>query len=101
MNSIEISNIFKVLSDKNRIEILYLLKDGEMCACELLENLEISQSTLSHHMKILLIEELVKERKSKKWSFYTINASRIDFAKSILDGIVNENNLKISTRDCE
>lgn len=85
MNTTNIANIFKALSDKNRVEILFLLKDKEMCACDLLENLEISQSTLSHHMKILLSSEIVIERKNKKWSFYHINCKKLNQAKDILD----------------
>ena len=45
--------VFKALCDENRIRILKLLCGGEKCACKLLEELNISQSTLSHQMKIL------------------------------------------------
>ncbi len=90
-------NIFKALSDKNRVEILFLLKNGEMCACDLLENLNISQSTLSHHMKILLSSEVVVERKDKKWSFYSINCERIDEMIQVFTDLKNiENNNDIS-----
>ena len=45
--------ICKALSDENRLRILQMLRSGEKCACKLLEELNISQPTLSHHMKIL------------------------------------------------
>ena len=47
----ELSTILKVLSDPSRLEILDLLSCGELCACDLLEHLQFSQPTLSHHMK--------------------------------------------------
>ena len=59
--------VFKALSDENRIRILKLLHGGEMCACKLLEALNISQPTLSHHMKILCDAGIVNGRKEGKW----------------------------------
>ena len=68
----ETAVIFKALSDENRIHILKALRSGEKCACELLEELNISQPTLSHHMKILCDAQLVTGRKEGKWMHYTI-----------------------------
>ncbi len=85
MKSENIANLFKSLCDKNRVEILLLLKDKEKCACELLDDLHISQSTLSHHMKILLSSKLVRERKSKQWSFYKIDDNSLNEAITILE----------------
>ena len=53
MNEKDIATIFKAFCDENRIRILQLLLDGEKCACRLLEEMNITQPTLSHHMKIL------------------------------------------------
>ena len=64
--------VFKALSDENRIRILKLLHNGEMCACKLLDALNISQPTLSHHMKILCDAGLVTGRKEGKWMHYSI-----------------------------
>ena len=55
--------VFKALSDENRIRILKLHRGGEKCACKLLEELNISQPTLSHHMKILCDAGIVTGRK--------------------------------------
>lgn len=65
--------LFKALSDINRLTILDELKNGEQCACKLLEKLEISQPTLSHHMKQLVEQELVLARKEGKWIHYHRN----------------------------
>ena len=64
--------VFKALGDENRIRILKLLRGGEKCACKLLEELNISQSTLSHHMKILCDAGIVTGRKEGKWMHYSI-----------------------------
>ena len=64
--------VFKALCDENRIRIMKLLRTGEKCACKLLEELNISQPTLSHHMKILCDSGLVKGRKEGKWMHYSL-----------------------------
>ncbi len=63
---------FKALADENRIEIIKLLKTGNVCACDLLESLQVTQPTLSHHMKILVDSGLVVPKKDGKWVRYTL-----------------------------
>lgn len=63
---------FKALGDENRLTILQLLQSGEKCACMLLEEMHISQPTLSHHMKILCDAQIVVSRKEGKWMHYRI-----------------------------
>ena len=53
MNEMDIALICKALGDANRLKIVKMLSDGEKCGCKLLESFEITQPTLSHHMKIL------------------------------------------------
>ena len=65
--------MLKAIGDENRLLILDMLKDGEKCACKLLEGLGISQPTLSHHMKILCASGLVSGRREGKWVHYSIN----------------------------
>ena len=65
---------FRALGDENRLRILALLKERELCAGDLLKSLSIVQSTLSHHMKILVESGLVTCRKQGKWSYYSVNA---------------------------
>lgn len=69
----EVSLICKALSDQNRLQIIYLLTYGEQCACELLEQMKITQPTLSHHMKVLENCSLVISRRKGKWSHYSLN----------------------------
>ncbi len=79
---IEISKIFKALGDENRLCILRLLNKEELCGCQLLDELEIGQSTLSHHMKILEEAGLINSNKVGKWCKYSLNKSGWQRAKS-------------------
>lgn len=65
--------IFKALADENRLRILESLHGGSKCACVVLEDLHISQSTLSHHMKLLCDCGLVEVRKEGRWMHYSIS----------------------------
>lgn len=66
------AQIFRALGDKSRMQILALLQNGERCGNDLLPELDISQSTLSHHMKILAESQLVLARKAGKATYYTV-----------------------------
>ena len=79
--------IFKAFCDENRIRILNLLRSGEKCACRLLEELSISQPTLSHHMKILCDSGIVVGRKEGKWMHYRISRSGVQIAQEYLNGL--------------
>ena len=78
------AKIFKALCDPNRVHIMHLLKEGEKCACHLLDVLHIGQSTLSHHMKILCESSLVSARKEGKWTHYSINKEALKQAEALL-----------------
>ena len=66
------ARMLKAMSDKNRLRILVLLKEREYNASELLEEMEFGQSTLSHHMKILITSGLVSAKKNGKWTVYSL-----------------------------
>ncbi|EKY25389.1 putative arsenical resistance operon repressor [Clostridium celatum DSM 1785] len=65
------SKVFKALSDSNRIKIIKLLSSEEQCACKLLEHFNLTQPTLSHHMKVLIDCGLVISRKKGTWNYYS------------------------------
>lgn len=67
------AKIFKAFSVSIRLEILDLLKNGEQCACDLLEKLDLTQSGLSYHMKILIESGIVTSREEGKWVYYSIS----------------------------
>lgn len=70
---VKTAKIFKAFSVAIRLEILDLLKNGEECACNLLEELDLTQSGLSYHMKILIESGIVTAREDGKWVYYTIS----------------------------
>lgn len=84
-----IIEIFKALSEPTRFEIVFLLREGETCACDLLDSLRISQPTLSHHMKILTNSGVVICRREKTWSFYKLNDRKINEIRTILSELSN------------
>jgi ArsR family transcriptional regulator len=67
--------------------IIRMLRDEEMCACKLLEEFNITQPTLSHHMKILCETGLVSCRREGKWMHYFLNKKEFKAVKDILDEI--------------
>jgi len=80
--------IFKALSDSTRLEIVLMLSNTEkMCACKILEKFEITQPTLSHHMKILSECGLVNTQKVGKWSHYSLNHDAITNFKKFINNI--------------
>ena len=68
-------NIFKVLADQQRRDILVMLKDGEMNAGEIAERLNISPAALSYHLKMLKQADLIIEYKNKNFIYYQINTT--------------------------
>ena len=76
--------VFKALCDENRIRILKLLTGGEKCACKLLDELSVTQPTLSHHMKILCDSGIVSGRKEGKWMYYSISEQGTENARNLL-----------------
>ena len=73
MDTNQVSLICKALSDPNRLRIVQLLTYGEQCGCELLDQMQITQPTLSHHMKMLEDSGLVSSVRKGKWSHYSLN----------------------------
>lgn len=80
--------VFKSFCDENRLKILEQLQTGEKCACKLLEDLRITQPTLSHHMKILCDANIVQGRKDGKWVHYSLNQEGAEHAIKLLERLV-------------
>lgn len=87
MNTIDVALLCKALSDTNRLQIVQMLSDGEKCACKLLEQFEITQPTLSYHMKTLCECGLVNVRKDGKWSHYSLNGETLAAFQQFIGGL--------------
>ena len=86
----EKAEIFKVLSDSNRLQIIDMLSCGEMCVCKILEKFNITQPTLSHHLKVLSDSGIVTSRKEANWMYYKLNDKKIQEITEFLQFISND-----------
>lgn len=66
--------VTKALSDAQRVRILMLLRDGELCVCQIVAVLRLATSTVSKHLSILATAGLVEVRKDGRWSYYQLAA---------------------------
>ncbi|OPJ55822.1 ArsR/SmtB family transcription factor [Alkalithermobacter paradoxus] len=79
--------LMKALGDETRAKIFDMLSEGEKCACNILEEFNITQPTLSYHMKILCESGLVNSRRDGVWTKYSINKESLDTIKIFFDDI--------------
>lgn len=68
----DLAELFKVFGDSTRIRILFVLFEAEVCVCDLAEALQMTQSAVSHQLKILKQAKLVKNRRAGKSIFYSL-----------------------------
>jgi DNA-binding transcriptional ArsR family regulator len=71
------AEIFKAMADPCRLTILSLLREGEMCGCEIMVGVDRPQSSTSHHLSILKDAGLIKERKDGRWSKYRLSEGAV------------------------
>ncbi len=83
------AKVFKAICDPKRVAIVELLRSGEKCACKLTDELDIAQSALSYHMKILCESGLVSCRHEGKWSHYQISKEGSEAALAILQELTS------------
>ena len=83
----ERAKVFKALCDERRQRILELLHGGEKCACVLIEEMGMPQSSLSYHMKILCESGIVTSREEGKWTHYQISRQGSEKAVTLLKTI--------------
>ncbi|SDZ34433.1 metalloregulator ArsR/SmtB family transcription factor [Thermoactinomyces sp. DSM 45892] len=80
----QLAECHKALGDKTRLHILSLLKVEELCVCEIVEVLQITQPAVSQHMRKLKTAKLVRERRNGQWIFYSLDGSIYPFFESIV-----------------
>ena len=91
MTNEKIVTVFKAFSDESRVKILGLLKEGEMGGNAILEQMQIGQSTLSHHMKVLMDCGLVECRKKGTWTYYKLHMTNANKLVLFLLTIITSN----------
>ena len=72
-----LAELFKVLGDQTRVKILFTLIKGEMCVCDIAELLEMTQSAISHQLRILKQARLVKYRREGKTVYYSVSDKHV------------------------
>ena len=95
------ARVFKALCDEKRLEILALLRGGEKCACVLQEQMDIGQSGLSYHMKILVDSGIVTSRQEGKWTHYRLSESGSKYALKLLKELTTPNTKQEDSSCCE
>lgn len=83
----EIISVLKLLADRTRLMILFLIKDKERCVCELVEVLQTTQPNISQHMRKLKEAGLVHESRRGRWTYYTLAVEDRPYVKAILSEI--------------
>jgi len=88
-NLYDLADLFKVIGDSTRIKILWALDEAEMCVCDIAVLLNMTQSAISHQLRVLRQARLVKNRKDGKVVFYSLEDEHI---KQIFDqGLIHIN----------
>jgi ArsR family transcriptional regulator len=92
----------KALCDENRLKMIAILAGRELCACDLVENLDLTQPTISHHLKVLVESGLISCQKRGKWCFYRVNDAQL---KSFLEELsrlagTRKEDIKLCKSDC-
>lgn len=91
--------VFRAFCDEKRLAILELLRSGEKCACVLVDQMDIGQSSLSYHMKILCESGIVESRQDGKWTYYRISEIGSKTAAGLLLYLTTPN-VTQETNDC-
>lgn len=74
----DLADFFKVFGDSTRIKIIYVLLKSEMCVCEIADILSMSQSAISHQLRVLRNSKLVKYRKEGKTVYYSLDDEHVE-----------------------
>lgn len=87
----DLINFIKILTDKRRLRILNLLRENEMCVCELSGVLRTSQPLISHHLSVLKKSGMIKSRKIGYWSYFSVDWEELgDLKREILKTVLKE-----------
>lgn len=85
----DLTKVFKALSDETRIRMLKLLSQGELCVCEIMQAMEISQSRASRNLGILKEAGLLKDKRIGQWVHYSLNKEGTAYHSALLQLVNN------------
>lgn len=93
-------DLFKALGNDTRLKIISLLKKESLCACKILEDIDLSQSTVSHHMKVLADSGIIECTKKGKWHHYSLNVETINFLELFFKNLILDENRSVLEGGC-
>lgn len=88
----QLADLFKLLGDKNRLTIISLLKEKELCVCDLVEVLQTSQPNISQHLRKLKDAGLIREARKGQWTYYSLNTMEKPYLELILNQLPSAKN---------
>jgi ArsR family transcriptional regulator len=94
------AELFHALSDEARLEIIQILLDGEHCVCDLQAHLDVAQSRLSYHLKVLKDAGVVTDRREGRWSYYTLNRDAIMEAERLVAALRPASGRRLAASCC-
>ena len=92
--------VFHALADPIRVDVVSLLRGGERCVCELMDELDLAQSKLSWHLKTLSDAGIITGRREGRWNYYSLNSDVIAEARGILDELKPSRQLAVRSARC-
>ncbi len=102
----EMAETLKLIADRTRLTILALLRERELCVCEIVEILETTQPNISQHLRKLKIAGLVSEARRGQWVYYSLSITKVPYIQAVMGyvpsikGSINALNLDCITNDC-
>lgn len=101
ISNIDAVLLYKAMSDETRLKILEMLIKEELCACHILEVFNITQPTLSFHMKVLVECDLVESRKDGNWMRYKLNQVRVRELNQFMNQFVYQDEVIVRDVSCD
>lgn len=86
----DLRDFLQTISDTNRLRILCLLSEGELCVCEIFNSLELSQNLVSHHLARLEKAGLLKKRREGVYIIYQVDKEKLKQYKELFDKIIKD-----------
>ncbi|MFS0728323.1 ArsR/SmtB family transcription factor [Paenibacillus sp. 1P07SE] len=91
MDSLDtMAETFKLLGDKSRLTILGLLKERELCVCNLVDIMQMSQPSISQHLRKMKAGGLLNEYRRGKWVYYSLSLEEKPYVKDVLESIPSQ-----------
>ncbi len=81
----QLADVFRALGEKGRLKIIEILTGGEKCVCELIEEIDLSQAAISHHLMVLRKAGLIKVRREGRWGFYSLDKEGLEKLEVFLE----------------